>query len=235
VFRNRLVGLGVSVLAGILVQLIVRTPVLSLLAFLASAVASLFVLAKGLPIRIYRERSLRTLVGYEGCYPNQQAASDDIVESARATRRLDIALIRGHRFVLLDDSLLDRMLNGAMNAETRVLLLDPAGQAMRRYLEHRKFSLQESTEYIATCEQVRTKLDRLGHSGALEYRYYDFLPSWRLIINDAHVFVAPYDAMRRGSELPYVRFGNMGRPYFVAYSNGFNEIWNRLSKGPVRD
>jgi len=226
---SRVVGFLLALAAGIIVQFFFRAPVAALLTFLVVSIAVLFFLADGLPVRVSLDRSPRRLLGYDACYDNQEAAAVDIVKAAHSTQRLDVKLIRGHSFVLDEESLLGRMLSENLVVKVRILLLSPEGASMQLYLSKLRLSGEEKNEYLTKCSMVRDKLERLKATYDLEYKYYDFFPTWKLILTDSRSFVAPYDTKSRGSRLPVAAYHDMGKPVFIAFSNWFNGIWHNFA------
>lgn len=230
--RDRLIGFAASVFAGLTVQFLVRQPLMAVATFLTGLLLTLIFVARGLPVRVSLDRTHRVLFGAAGYYCDQAAARPQIIAVAHASKRVDIMLIRGHNFILDEDALLAAILDGTQNMHIRLLLLNPDGAAMTNYLRIRNFSADEQRQYLAKCALVRDCLDGLRGRFTLEYRYYDHFPSWKVIVADSHAFVAPYDTRTRGSKLPYVAYSGMGRPFFVAFSNHFDVVWERFSVTP---
>lgn len=226
---TRLVGVGFAVAAGLIVQFLVRQPLLAIASFVAVLLIVAIVFSRGLPVRISLDRAHRVLFGATGYYRDQETARPDIVATVHSSKRVDIMLIQGHTFILDRQSLLEEMLVGTQNLEVRILLLDPNGASMTAYLTSLGLSPGAQAQYRAKCALVENCLNGYQGRFALQYKYYDHFPSWKLIIADSHAFIAPYDAQRRGSRLPYVAYADMGRPFFVAFSNHFEQVWRRFS------
>jgi hypothetical protein len=226
---SRLIGIAVSVGAGLIVEFLVRQPLLALDTFVAALLITVLIFSRGLPIRFSLDRSHRLLFGVSGYYKDQEAARHDIVTIAHSSKRADIMLIRGHTFILDDNSLLHEMLARTQNLQIRILLLDPRGASMKSYLTTMRLSAEEQEQSLAKCALVRKWLETEQNRYSIEYKYYDHFPSWKVIIADSHAFVAAYDTQRRGSKLPYIAYADMGRPFFVAFSNYFEQIWRRFS------
>jgi hypothetical protein len=226
---SRLIGVIFSVAAGLIVQFLVRQPLLAAITFVSALLLTAIIVSHGLPIRISLDRSHRLLFGVTGYYKDQDTARSDIVTTAHASKRIDIMLIRGHTFILDEHALLEEMIKGVQNVQVRILLLDPHGTSMKSYLNSRRLSAEEQEQYLAKCSLVKRHLDDEQRRQSIEYKYYDHFPSFKVIVADSHAFVAPYDTRRRGSKLPYIAYGDMGRPFFVAFSNYFEQVWLRFS------
>ena len=228
--RDRLVALAIAVAGGIVVKFLFHDLLLATFVLTSGVVISSFVLARNFPIIIARDHRqaelLTELLGYIRCYRDQSCAEPDLIAAANETQRLDIMLIRGHTFVLADGAILDRMISSP-NTRARILLLHPSSDAMKKYLRERRFNKTEKKQYLEKCEAVTHKLNTLKGTRSLEYGHYDCYPSWKLIITDAKLFVAPYDAKSAGSRLSYASYHDMGKPYFIGFSNYFQVMWDR--------
>ncbi len=224
--NNRLYAFVISVGAGLTVQFFVRSPQIAFDVFIGILLVSLFVLAKGFPIVLAFDRGVRENLGFQAFDKDQSAAHSNIVDAAHKTQRLDIMLIRGHTFILDGDSLLDSMLTKTRTVNARILLLNPQGYAIQSYLAQMNLREDQIQRYLKKCSLVAEHLKNLKKTYNLDFGYYDFFPSWKLIITDSNLFVAAYDATHRGSNLPVSTYHDMGMPYFIAFSNYFQQIWN---------
>jgi hypothetical protein len=224
--RNRLIALATSVVGGLIVRFCVNSPLLAVVTFVGIMLFFLFVFAKGFPVVLAFDRGVRENLGFQAFDKNQSAAHSNIVDAAHTTQRLDIMLIRGHTFILDHDSLLDNMLDKTQSVKVRILLLAPEGSSMQAYIAKMNLNEEQKKQYLQKCSLVAEKLISLKNTNDLEYKYYDFFPSWKLIITDSRMFVAAYDATHRGSNLPVSTYHDMGMPYFIAFSNYFQQIWN---------
>src|SRR5207248_1504222 len=126
------------------------------------------------------------------------------------------------------DGLLRRMLRETPGVQARVLLLRPDCEAMISYFRQREY-VDPENEALMRAEIVKRALEQLKQRYNLEYAYYDDQPSWKIIRTDGTAFVAAYDRSKRGAKLPIGEFPNFGRPYYVAYSHYFEEMWTRNS------
>ncbi|MEP0826498.1 MAG: hypothetical protein HRF40_13530 [Nitrososphaera sp.] len=166
---------------------------------------------------------------FDKSYTNQEDAKQDIIEATERTKRLDIMLIRGHRFILDDPSLLDSMIDKARYLNNLRIILLETEVARNGYLRQLGFNEQKMTDYLSKCDTVKKKLEGLKQRCKIDYCYSEFQPTFKLIITDTCAFFAAYDRKRRGSDLPYFRCRDMGTPFFIALSTLFDEIWRRSS------
>ncbi len=226
---SRLIALATSVSGGLTVQFFMREPSIAMLTFVALLLTSLLLIARGFPVVIALDHSARRMLGFEKCYADQEFASKVIVSATHSTQRLDIMLIRGHTFILDQDSLLDRMLVDTQNLRIRILLLDPQGLSMQTYIDKISLNGAKKHQYLEKCSLVADQLESLKKTYELDYALYDFFPSWKLIITDSTLFVAAYDTMQRGSRLYVASYHDMGKPYFIAFSNYFEQVWTKFS------
>lgn len=236
--RERIVALVIAILGGFVVYFFLEKPVLSILTSIFIVCVGILFISKRLPSLISFNRAaqkdldrIHNHLGLAATYQHQEAASRLIVDAAHSTQRLDLLLIRGHTFLLHEDALFDRMIRikNLKIGKIRVLLLDPNGKAMQTYLERRNLSDVEKNKYLENCRRVTEKLGAIKSKQVydLQFAYYDFFPSWKLILTDTKVFVAAYDAQRRGSQLCVALYHNMGKPYFISFSNYFETIWKK--------
>lgn len=163
---------------------------------------------------------------YEKSYLNQDIAASDIIEATKSTKQLDILLVRGHTFISAENSLFEKMIESSKYLEKiRIVLFEP-GEAMGGYLNAIGLDDTKKEEYVSKCKLVKGKLDTLKKKyRSLEYCYCRFAPTFKLIITDKTCFVAPYDRNRRGSEIPYARYPDMERPFYIAFSTLFAQLW----------
>jgi hypothetical protein len=223
---KKLISIFLSVIAGIATHFLLNNLILSLLTIFVFLLVFLIIFSKEFPVKLCLDRTSKHLLGFVSSYRYQDEASSSILKQVASSRRIDILLIRGHRFILDDDSYLGEILKTASpNTNIRLLLLNPECPAMKEMLEKMELKDSQRHAYLAKCELVKKELDTLVTKKLVNYLYYDSIPIWKLLITDHGLFVGGYDPRIRGSLMPLGEYEDGGKPTYIGFVNYFDSLW----------